>query len=231
VTALEAGGFRAIRLDLRGFGESRDALEVASENAMDSLAGDLEALIREHSTGRIHLVGHSLGGMICQRYAVEHPDRLASLVLASTTSHNGRRASAFARAMQLFSEYGFDRVLEDPEHAPEVHAALKEAFLGVEPPLEMLRVGLEQPNPARAFAWRACVDFSMKDRLRELTCPVLVLHGSADPLIPFRAGELVRDAIPNAEWMEESGAGHSLPSERAESFNQSVIDFIRRASG
>jgi len=226
---LARAGYRALRLDLRGFGESRPALESASDRAMDQLIADLEAFVRDHAEAPVHLVGHSLGGMICQRFTIEHPSSVASLVLASTTSHNGRRASAFARAMQLFSEHGFDHVLSDPALSSEIHIVLREAFLGADPPLEMLKIGLEEPNPSRAFAWKACVDFSAKDRLAEIRCPVLVMHGSADPLIPFRAGELVHEAIPGSEWIEESGAGHSLPTERAETFNRAVLDFIDRA--
>jgi 3-oxoadipate enol-lactonase len=224
---LAASGFRAVRLDLRGFGESGGA-ERAS--GMAELVADLDAFVAEVGLARYHLVGHSLGGMLAQLHVLRAPERVQSLVLASTTSHNGRRATAFAEAMVLYAEHGFDRVMSDPELRPRVDAVLAEAFPGMTPPVEMLRIGVESPNPARANAWRACAGFSAKDRLGEIRCPVLVLHGSADPLIPFIAGQLVKGAIPHAEWIEESGAGHSLPTERAESFNRAVIDFIRRAS-
>ena len=221
VPALAEAGYRALRLDLRGFGESSPP---ERPSGMDELLSDLEACVEAMQLDRFHLVGHSLGGMLAQRYAVQHPERVRSLVLASTTSHNGRRASAFARAMVLFSEHGFDHVLSD---IPEIRSVLAEAFPGMdEPPLEMLRIGVEKPNPARANAWRACVGFSLKDRLSEIGCPVLVMHGSADPLIPFVAGKLVHEAIPGSRFIEESGAGHSLPTERAESFNRAVLEFL-----
>jgi 3-oxoadipate enol-lactonase len=228
VPELVGAGHRALRIDLRGFGESGGA---ERKSGMDELLSDLCAFVVEAGLERFHLVGHSLGGMVAQRFSVEQPARVRSLVLASTTSHNGRRASAFAQAMTLFAEHGFERVLNDSELRPEIGRVLADAFPGVEPPLEMLRVGVEQPNPARANAWRACVGFSEKDRLAELRCPVLVMHGSADPLIPFRAGQLVHEAIAHSEWIEEPGAGHSLPTERAESFNRAVIDFLARSSG
>ncbi len=225
VSELAANGFRAIRFDLRGFGESSLG---AGPSGMRELERDLAYLVDELGLERFHLLGHSLGGMLAQRYTLEHPARVATLVLASTTSHNGRRASAFARAMTLFAEHGFEAVMNDARFADEIRAVLAEAFPGIDPPLEMLRIGVEQPNPARANAWRACIDFSEKDRLHLIACPVLVLHGSADPLIPFRAGELVQSAIPGCEWHAEPGAGHSLPTERAESFQRRVLDFLRR---
>jgi 3-oxoadipate enol-lactonase len=227
VQALAEAGFHCVRIDLRGFGESAGAEQ---KFGMDTFVADLFEFSALVKAQRFHLVGHSLGGMIAQKYAVEQRARVASLVLASTTSHNGRRATAFARAMVTFAERGFDAVLADPALKAEVELALAEAFAKAPLPLEFLRSGLEKPNPARANAWRACIDFSMKDRLRELSCPVLVLHGSADPLIPFRAGQLIHEAIAHSQWIEETGAGHALPRERAPAFTAALLAFLRRDS-
>ncbi len=226
--ALAQAGFRAVRLDLRGHGESTPA-SADRPHGMPELLQDLEAFVDGLSLEHFHLVGHSLGGMIAQRYTIAHPERVTSLVLASTTSHNGRRATAFARAMVLFSERGFDAALDDPALRPAIDAAVSEAFSGATP-YDMLRPGLEQPDAARANAWRACVEFSAKDGLRALRCPVLVTHGSADPLIPFRAGQLIHEAIPHSRWIPEEGAGHSLPTSRAASFNANLIAFLRASA-
>jgi 3-oxoadipate enol-lactonase len=226
VEAFTDAGFRVVRLDQRACGESGGAEQ---RYGMDQFLGDLVGFIDHLALDVLHIVGHSLGAMVAQRYAVEHGARLKSLVLASTTSHNGRRATAFARVMTLLAERGFQRVLDDPALRPEAERALAEAFPGAAVPLEMLKVGVEKPNPARANAWRACIDFSTKDRLAELACPVLVMHGSADPLIPFRAGQLVHEAISHSEWIAFEGAGHSLARERVEEFNRAVLDFLRRA--
>ena len=146
-------------------------------------------------------------------------------VLVSTTSHNGRRADAFATLMVTLAENGFDGVAGDAHLRQEAEAVLAQAFpAGM--PLEMLRRGMERPNLARANAWRACIGFSTKDRLAELRCRTLVAHGTGDMLIPFRAGELVAQAIPGATWVVEEGAGHSLPQERAESFNRALLALL-----
>jgi 3-oxoadipate enol-lactonase len=222
---VRAAGYRCVRLDLRGFGESGGADQ---RFAMETFLADLVEFSQTLRAERFHLVGHSLGGMIAQKFAVDHRARVASLVLASTTSHNGRRATAFARAMTTLSERGYDAVVSDPALKAEIEFVLAEAFPKT-PMLEFLRSGLEEPSSARANAWRACIEFSTKDRLGELSCPVLVLHGTADRLIPFRAGQLVHEAIPHSEWIAEEGAGHSLPRERAESFTRALLDFLRRA--
>jgi 3-oxoadipate enol-lactonase len=219
-------GYRAVRFDLRGFGES---VTPDGKYVMDHFLDDLVRFGAEIGVDRFHVVGHSLGGMITQRYALDHAARVESLTLVSTTSHNGRRGSAFAKLMVLFAELGFDAVMEDPRAREEAESVLVGAF-GAAVPLSMLRRGLEEPSLARANAWRACIGFSTKDELSTLACPALVLHGTADTLIPFKAGELVGRAIPGARFVGEEGAGHSLPKERAASFNRELIDFLAAAS-
>jgi pimeloyl-ACP methyl ester carboxylesterase len=226
VGPLVASGYRVVRFDLRGFGDSETP---AGPHGMNDFVGDLVAFADGVGLERFHLVGHSLGGMIAQRYAIERPARVRSLALVSTTSHNGRRATAFARLMVTLAEHGFDNVLNDSRLRQDAEAILGEAF-PAGTPLSMLRRGMEQPNLARANAWRACIDFSTKDRLGELRCPALVAHGTADMLIPFRAGELVARAIPGAAWLVEQGAGHSLPQERAESFTRALSELLQKAS-
>lgn len=222
IEAVVRAGYRAVRFDLRGFGESETP---PGRYAMDDFLGDLIEFGDRLDVDRFHLVGHSLGGMIAQRYVLSHSSRVESLVLVSTTSHNGRRGSAFARLMVLFSERGFDAVMADDAVRQEAEAVLAEAF-GAGVPLTMLRRGLEEPSAARANAWRACIGFSAKDELGAVARPALVLHGTGDSLIPFKAGELVARAIPGARFVSEEGAGHSLPKERAESFNRELIDFL-----
>lgn len=219
-------GYRAVRFDLRGFGES---VTPDGKYVMQEFLDDLVRFVSELGVDRFHLVGHSLGGMIAQRYALGHSACVESLTLVSTTSHNGRRGSAFARLMTLFAERGFDAVMADESLRHEAESVLVEAF-GAAVPMSMLRRGLEEPSLARANAWRACIGFSAKDELSRIACPALVLHGTADTLIPFKAGELVAEAIPGARFVPEEGAGHSLPKERADSFNRELIDFLAAAS-
>lgn len=226
IAPLAAAGYRAVRFDLRGFGESETP---PGEFTMTQFLGDLVAFADSVGAERFHLVGHSLGGMIAQRYVLEHERRVRSLTLVSTTSHNGRRGTAFARLMVLFSERGFDAVMADAELRQRAEETLAEAF-GAAVPLSMLRRGLEEPSGARANAWRACIDFSAKDELSRIRRPTLVLHGTADMLIPFKAGELVARGIPGARFVAEEGAGHSLPKERADSFNRELIDFLGGSS-
>ncbi|HLK39240.1 MAG TPA: alpha/beta hydrolase, partial [Polyangiaceae bacterium] len=83
VAPLVALGYRVLRFDLRGFGDSTTP---AAPHEMRHFSGDLAALVEALDLGRFHLVGHSLGGMIAQQFALDHPGRVRTLALASTTS-------------------------------------------------------------------------------------------------------------------------------------------------
>jgi 3-oxoadipate enol-lactonase len=224
VAPLVDAGFQVVRLDLRGFGESTRP-DAACH--MEDFVRDLEGFVGALDLDRFHLVGHSLGGMIAQKFALAHPPRVRSLVFASTTSHNGRRATAFARLMVTFAENGFDHVFEDPALKAEVETILGEAFPdGVD--VSLLRRGMEKPNMSRANAWRACIEFSTKDDIANVTCPVLITHGTGDFLIPWQHGRKLHETIDGSEWVPEEGAGHSLPRERSEAFNARLVRFLSR---
>lgn len=227
VPVLTGRGYRVITLDLRGCGDSTSGVAV---HGMREFVDDVLDCIDRLSLEDLHLVGHSLGGMLCQLIALELSDRIASLCLVSTTSHNGQRAGAFAELMVRFSELGFDGVWNNAQHRAEAELVLKAAFPGAkDPPIDLLRAGLEEPDAGRANAWRACKGFSVKDRLAEISCPVMITHGVSDPLIPFRAGELIHEAIEGSQFFPEPGAGHSLPSSHAQSFSARLLRHLSSA--
>ncbi|MFW6050975.1 MAG: alpha/beta fold hydrolase [Myxococcota bacterium] len=223
---LRDAGHRVVTYDLRGFGESEPA---RTAYGVDDLVKDLSAVVRACDLPAFHLVGHSLGGMVAQRFALGRPDRLRSLTLVSTTSHNGRRASAFGRAMAEVCERGFDAALRDREVRTRLEGLLAQAFPGGSPPLDLFRRGLERPHPAQALAWRATVGFSTKDRLRELGMPVLVMHGTDDRVIPVIMGQLIHQAIGGSRLHLIEGAGHHPHRERPQVVRDHLLAFFTGA--
>lgn len=212
--------FRIIAPWLRGFGDSKGSLDYE----MEDLAKDVLLLLQDLDIPTFHLLGHSLGGMVAQVIAIDNPGLIRSLILVSTSSHTGRRASKFARGMARLAEAG-PEALTNPGLRSEVEPALADAFPMGPPPVEVLVS--PKPNPGQAAAWRAVADFSRKDRLAELTCPVLVVHGTSDLLIPPVLGRLIHDAIPASEHIEFEGAGHSVQSEMPERLSERVLGFLR----
>jgi pimeloyl-ACP methyl ester carboxylesterase len=220
LTPLLESHFRVLTPFLRGFGDSNGSLNYQ----MKDLAKDVLSLVEDLDIPTFHLLGHSLGGMVAQIIAIDNPSLIRSLILVSTSSHTGRRAAKFALGMARLSEAG-PEALDDPTIRAEVEPVLKDAFPMGPPPLEMLVP--PKPHPGQAAAWRAVSDFSRKDRLAELACPVLVVHGTADLLIPPVLGRLIHDAIPGSKHIEIEGIGHSVQSEASDELAESVLAFLR----
>lgn len=220
-------GHRAVRFDLRGFGDSDPP---ASPYGMDRLVADLAEVVDEVSAQPVHLVGHSLGGMIVLGFAVAHPHRVRSLTLASTTARTGRRTGALAEALATVAEHGFATALADPEIRALAESALEAGFPeGARPPLEALGGWLEGLRASETWAWQATVGFDVTEAIGTVTAPALVLHGTADLLVPVRAGERLAQALPRATFVPLPGAGHSIQVERGAEFARALLDHLARA--
>ena len=192
---LAAGGRHVIRYDL----DARASLRELVDDAVDRL-GDRPG----------HVVGLSLGGMIGQRLALDHPARVASLVLASTTpGGDGLPRPA-------------DGLFEDEPEAPDWsdRDAVIEYLVAVERPFSPHF----DEDAARAIATRvvdsgadvqaALEHFTLdmgepwRARLGEVRVPVLVIHGSEDPVFPPAHGRALADEIPGATLLVLEGVGH-----------------------
>lgn len=223
VAAVVARGGRAIAPDLRGCGASDMPAEPYD---IATLAADLDGVRGALGLERFRLVGHSLGGMVAQRYVLDHPERVDALFLASTACHMGRRASALGRTLSILAEHGFDAAMADPELAAEVEELCRAVAPYAPAVLEPLKKVTARPDRARALAWRATVGFSVRSAIAAVRCPTTVMHGTRDLLIPFRAGELLAATIPGARFDAVPGAGHNLPVRAPERFADAVCAML-----
>jgi len=236
---LKNAGFRVLSYDLRGFGDSDPA---TANFTMEELAADLEAVRDAAGLERFHLVGHSLGGMCALQYTLNHPERVVSLVLASTTSHSGQRGSAYGAALSHLAHHGFDKAMEDedfrskvewavefladPTVRAELNGTISEELPNGQRLLRLIKRMTEEADPARAFAWHATVGFTTRARLDEIRCPSLVLHGTRDMIIPYVAGQLLHDGLTGSEWLSFKGAGHNISVECEAVFNEALLSFL-----
>lgn len=211
---------------LRGFGDS----EGPTGYSIEDLAADMAAVLGRAGAAPAHVVGHSLGGMVAQVLAVDHPDLVRSLALVSTLSHSGRRSSTFALAMARVSEVGAEAALAEPEVLARLEAVMGDAFpSNGREVLARRLVGRNGPRPAEAPAWRAVAGFSRADRLKEIACPVLIVHGTHDATIPFVMGQLTAGAVRHARFVSLDGIGHSPQRDAAERLGELLLDHAASA--
>jgi pimeloyl-ACP methyl ester carboxylesterase len=232
--SLPTAGFRTIAFDSRGHGESTVG---ETGHSIDNLADDVRSVIEFLDLHDVVLVGHSMGGMALQSFAVRFPDitraRVSGLVLMSTSA---RAITSDARRVRS----GLERATAA---VPNVGAVMRQRNLG----LLMARFGFgDAPDPSYVEATRqmlaACSRATMRDASRALLSldvtpglpsvmlPTLVLVGTADLLTPPRDARLIASLVPNARLVELTGAGHMLMYERADEVDRLLIEFANETA-
>jgi pimeloyl-ACP methyl ester carboxylesterase len=200
---------RLVVLDQRGHGDSS---KPGGGYDFDHLVADLRGLFDAAGIGQADLLGHSLGGMVALRFALAHPERVASLILMDT----GARAvpvlgQAFERAIASVRRNGMSRLVAASAATPLAGEELQIARIeGEERYRARARAKLEALDPEAFIALATYLGEhpSVVDRLGEIRCPVTVIVGSEDaPFLPL-ADELAR-GIAGAALVRIAGAGHS----------------------
>jgi pimeloyl-ACP methyl ester carboxylesterase len=233
VEAIHARGFETVRFDHRDIGRSTRldhlpvphprkvlarrmlGMRVDAPYTLSALAGDVTRLMDHLGWPRAHVVGISMGGMVAQHLAIEHPERVLSLTSMSSTC-GARRYLPQPRALQAM----FAPRAKTPEQAIENVVELfriigSPAFPRDEDRMRVMAAraverGMSPKGYLRHFA-AIMASGDRRARLRGVTAPSLVIHGEADPLIPVGAGRATARAIPNAWWLPIAGMGHDLP--------------------
>jgi pimeloyl-ACP methyl ester carboxylesterase len=228
--ALARRGMHVIRFDNRDVGLSThmtDALapdvgaalrgdtSSASYNLSD-MAGDTVGLLDALALRSAHVVGASMGGMIAQTIAINHPDRVRSLTsIMSTTGDPGVGQATQPAMAALLSPPAVSRKQAVERTLAIVRVIGSPGFKLDEPELRR-RTGLayDRSNDPVGVARQLVAIAASGDRtavLRRVCIPTLVLHGADDPLVAVTGGQATAGAIAGAELAVFDGMGHDLP--------------------
>jgi pimeloyl-ACP methyl ester carboxylesterase len=197
---------RAVVYDNRGTGSSDP---VRGPLTMRGMVADALAVLDAAGIERAHVIGASMGGMIAQHLALEHPDRVASLVLACTTAYTDRTSPPWRLLLSavLRPVLGAQRITPVLAGALYADATIHEQPERIE---EDMAMRLVDPTPAlTTYAQLAAIaGHDTRHRLGELAdIPTTVIHGDQDRTQPLERGRELADLIPGAR-LEVVPAGH-----------------------
>jgi pimeloyl-ACP methyl ester carboxylesterase len=243
---LADAGFHVVRYDNRDTGRSsRVAAPVRLDQlvrafatgrartpyTMSDLAGDAVALLDHLGLESAHLVGVSMGGMIAQTVAVEHPTRVRSLTSISSTT--GRRTVGWQHPSLLPRLIGPRKAGRDAyiDSSVAMWALIGSAAYPSAPDALRSRAGetFDRGVSASGVVRQMLAILTQGDRtprLRSLRIPALVIHGNADKMVHVSGGRSTAAAIPGAELVTIDGMGHDLPPELFGTF----VEAIRRTA-
>jgi non-heme chloroperoxidase len=216
---------RATAVTQRGHG---DADKPAGGYAPRDFAADAVAFMDALGLPRAVVVGHSMGSYIAQRVALDHPERVAGLVLVGSFP-TARRNPVLAH---LWNEAVSS--MEDPIDRAFV-LEFQSSTVGQPIPDALLDIVVQESLKAPARVWRAALrELIAADHSAELariTAPTLILWGTRDGIFPRADQDALVSAIPGARLLVYQTNGHSLHWEEPERFANDVAAFVEAASG
>ena len=185
---------------------------------LSDMAGDAMAVLDAAGVAKAHIVGASMGGMIAQLVAVEHPDRVLSLTSIMSSTGNPALPPARPEAMAALTA----PMAPDADLATIlVRGALVSKAIGspgYPADAARLRANVKRDfkrsfHPTGAMRHMAAIvaDGDRRARLKGVATPTLVIHGADDPLVPVEGGRDTAAAISGATILEVPGMGHDLP--------------------
>jgi len=225
-----AKGFRAIQFDNRDIG--RSTLMDGADYSVADMARDTLAVLDHAGVDKVHVVGISMGGMIAQEMMLSRPERFSKAVLMATWAGGQTVKMPESRIVEML----IPRI--DPNDKAAIEAHLRRLYAGITAPgfaeksgylIDMIvSFAMEQRVASDAVArqLRAVGKFSAWDRLPDVRVPTLVVHGEADPLIPYENGVELSRRIPGARIRPLPNVGHLVPLEAPFETFGSILDFL-----
>jgi pimeloyl-ACP methyl ester carboxylesterase len=233
---LAAGGRYVIRYDLRDTGQSVTYLPGAPEYSARDLVDDALGILDALDVSRAHIVGQSMGAALAQVLALDNPGRVASLTLATTSFADDVERDLPGMAPELGEAFAapepdwtereatldyladFSRALASPSHPPD-HRALWNHVI------ERSR------NIESSMKNHALIEETSSERtVADLDLPVLVIHGTDDPLFPHEHGVALAREIPGATLLTLEETGHELPRRTWDLVVPAVLELTARGA-
>jgi pimeloyl-ACP methyl ester carboxylesterase len=199
-------GYRVITYDRWGYGGS-DPREYLSLPYFEEDLSDLGALLDNLSYKHVALIGHSDGGTLSLYYAAQNPTRVACMVITAAHIYvEAKMIPGIQGIHQAFTQDTRMRAGLKRLHRDKVDSVFQAWYQGWTKPEHL--------------------DWDMRPILSSVTCPTLVVQGIDDEHATPKHAQDIAAEIPNAELWLEPGAGHMLPQDIPQEFNNRVMRFL-----
>jgi len=214
--------YRLLRYDTRGHGKSDTP---KGPYTLEMMGEDVIALLDALGIGKVHFIGLSMGGMIGQFLAINHPNRLHCLVLCDTSSiFLPEGQPAIQERIDTARSKGMEALTE-----PTMERWFTQSFLTKNPPgLEIIRKQfLATPVEGYVGCSEAIRKLNYLNRLSGINLPTLIIVGEEDPGTPVSAAEAIHERIRNSKLVIIPSARHLSNVEKPEVFNSALMDFLK----
>ena len=236
---LAGHGFHVIRFDHRDTGQSTTCPPGHSVYAVEDLADDVIGILDAYGLERAHLIGMSLGGYIGQMLALNFRERVRTLTLIASEPLGWDGPALPHISDEFLAHFAGLTELDWSNEAAVTQFLLTSERMSVSPSGQfdavvvrdrIAEVLARTESPASIFNHAG---LSVRDdwtgRFREISVPVLVLHGEDDPILPVENGRAIAAGIRGAEFVGYPGVGHELPASHLDVMTGAIADHLSRS--
>jgi proline-specific peptidase len=245
--ALAGAGRRVVLYDQLGCG--RSAIEAPHDASMytpELFMEEIDAVRDALGLDRIHVLGHSWGGMLGMQYAIGHPPGLAGLIVESSPASipqwvaeaNRLRDELPPEVQAVLLRHEEAGTTDDPEYERAMTVFYDRHVCRVRPYPDWLQATFDgiaanpevyhhMNGPSEFHVIGTIRDWDITDRLAEITVPTLVLSGRYDEATPAIA-ETVHRGIPGSEWVMFEQSSHMAQAEEPDEILRIVSEFLDR---
>ena len=213
--------YQTLTYDVRGFGQSD---KPPGEYSMDLLAQDLSSILKALDIEKSIIVGFSMGGVIATRFALDFPEAISGLVIASSSSEvNEKAIGMYHEWIEKVSKGGFTEFADayvkgrfHPEFVkdnPEFISKWKEGWTG---------------NDLHGWtqATLAITKYNYTAELENIACPTLVMVGDTDVSTGVGGSVIMHQRIAGSQLQILPDIGHDVVQEKPEVFNGVLVEFL-----
>ena len=211
IQGLVGAGYRVIQFDSRDVGLSTHVDAATAMYGIDAMAGDAMAVLDVVGIDGAHLVGVSMGGMVCLAAALLHPHRVRSLALISSTPGPDPRLPKGDGSVFACFDHPANTAEEIAEQTVELCRAIAGSRFEFDEQHYRAVVAADHARGTNLSVSYVPSASSRVDDLARIQAPTLVVHGTEDPIYPYGHGEVLAKGIPKATLVRWDGVGHELP--------------------
>jgi pimeloyl-ACP methyl ester carboxylesterase len=198
------------------FGKIMQGQKISTPYTLDDMADDTAGLLDALGIKRAHICGMSMGGMIAQTMAIRHPSRFLSLISIYSSTGNPELPQPKPEVIQLLIAAPPNEREGFVEHMVGLFKTIAGSGFPVDEEWtrKIIAEGYDRCFCPQGMARQLVAILTHGNRkpaLASVKVPTLVIHGTADPLVPVEGGKDTAKAIPGAQLMLIEGMGHDLP--------------------
>lgn len=220
-----AAEFHILAPDLRGHGAT--PVPSGSTFTLAEMEADVLRLLDQRSLETVHLVGHSAGGLLALRMALDHPERIRSLIVVCGAAYFDNHARSIVdRWWSTYAEEGPDalalRFLKDLYYPDWV-----EAHMDV---VDQIYEEVNHRDYSAAVAWgRSLKTFDERNSITAIRKPTLIVQAMDDQVMDASHGRILRQSIPGSLIRILAQTGHMVPIERPTELADAISEHVRKS--